>query len=59
MLKTPLINERVKLIDIGYEGKLLDASDILPRRIQMFNCLTIIYILRLELAKIRTSDRKG
>ena len=26
----------VKLADIGYEGKLLDASDILPRRIQMF-----------------------
>ncbi len=35
-LKTPLINESVKLIDIGYEGKVLDASDILPRRIQMF-----------------------
>ena len=35
-LKTPLINESVKLADIGYEGKLLDASDILPRRIQMF-----------------------
>ena len=35
-LKTPLINESVKLADIGYEGKLFDASDILPRRIQMF-----------------------
>ena len=35
-LKTPLINESVKLNDIGYEGKLLDASDILPRSIQLF-----------------------
>ena len=35
-LKTPLINESMKLADIGYEGKLFDASDILPRRIQMF-----------------------
>ena len=35
-LKTPLINESVKLTDIGYEGKILDASDILPRRIQLF-----------------------
>ena len=26
----------MKLADIGYEGKLLDSSDILPRRIQMF-----------------------
>ena len=35
-LKTPLINASVKLADIGYEGRLLDASDILPRRIQIF-----------------------
>ena len=35
-LKTPLINESVELSDIGYEGKILDASDILPRRIQLF-----------------------
>ena len=35
-LKTPLINESVKLTDIGYDGKLIDASDSLPRRIQMF-----------------------
>ena len=35
-LKTPLINKSLKLADIGYEGKLLDSSDILPRRIQMF-----------------------
>ena len=36
MLKTPLINESVKLIDIGYAGNLLDASDSLPRRIQIY-----------------------
>ena len=35
-IKTPLINASVKLADIGYEGRLLDASDILPRRIQIF-----------------------
>ena len=26
----------MKLTDINYEGKILDASDILPRRIQLF-----------------------
>ena len=35
-IKTPLINESVKLADIGYEGNLLDASDSLPRRIQIY-----------------------
>ena len=35
-IKTPLINESVKLSDIGYEGNLLDASDSLPRRIQIY-----------------------
>ena len=35
-IKTPLINESVKLIDIGYGGNLLDASDSLPRRIQIY-----------------------
>jgi hypothetical protein len=35
-IKTPLINESVKLSDIGYEGNILDASDSLPRRIQIY-----------------------
>jgi len=35
-IKTPLINESVKLSDIGYEGNLLDASDSLPRHIQIY-----------------------
>ena len=35
-IKTPLINESVKLSDIGYKGNLLDASDSLPRRIQIY-----------------------
>jgi hypothetical protein len=35
-INTPLINESVKLSDIGYEGNLLDASDSLPRRIQIY-----------------------
>ena len=35
-IKTPLINESLKLSDIGYEGNLLDASDSLPRRIQIY-----------------------
>ena len=35
-IKTPLINESVKLSDIGYGGNLLDASDSLPRRIQIY-----------------------
>ena len=35
-IKTPLINASVKLADIGYEGRLLDASGSLPRRIQIF-----------------------
>ena len=35
-IKTPLIKKSVKLSDIGYEGNLLDASDSLPRRIQIY-----------------------